>query len=422
MTALPESFIAVALGGISDQEIQARWVQPIAAAWPETHAAPGVLTLQSMCMKLELAQHVGDAAWNSPLLLIADDSSAPGVSRLIDALQVQLIPTLVLVPEVLPSLRKLESEGVIIAPWSTPPAILAAMLYTLERRQRTIDRIAADLRVSRRAQGGVNCEMQRIQEELASAADVQKEFLPRTLPQIPEFEFGVVFRPVGYVSGDMYDLFNLDDRTIGFFIADVVGHGVPAALLTVALCRGLETMDRAGDGWKPRKPCEVLAKLNDDLVARQLSGQRFATGIYGIIDRITGQITVSCAGHPPPMILSSKGSREIDASGPLLGVFADAEFDEVTCTLAPGESMVLYTDGVETAFPTSAGFRKPSQTYREIFSRIGLEAFERGVSVASTMADLAGELDRQAGSLHGIDDITVMAISRPVPAAALRAA
>lgn len=422
LTAPSDSFISVGFGSVTEDEMRSRWLGPITAAWPGSAPSPSVLSPQALSMKMELATQSGEGEWLAPLLLVADDIANDGVSRMIDSLQMHFAPALILAPCPQVSMRKLESEGVVVAPWDTPAPVLAAMLYALARRQRTVERIAVDLRVSRRAQRGVSCEMQQLQDELASAADVQREFLPQSLPEMPELEFGVVFRPVGYVSGDMYDLFRLDDRTVGFFIADVVGHGVPAALLTVALCRGLQTMDRSGDGWKPRRPCQVLAKLNDDLVARQLSGQRFATGIYGIIDRITGQVTVSCAGHPPPLVVSREGSREMDASGPLLGVFADAEFDEATCVLAPGESLVLYTDGVETAFPSSAGFRRPSQTYREIFSRIGVDASQRGLTVAATMTELAGEFDRQAGSLHGVDDITVVAISRPESAAARRAA
>lgn len=422
MTSPSDRFISVGYGLESEDVLRARWIDAIAAAWPSGTPSTQTLSPQALAMKIELAAQSGDVDWESPLLLIAEDLSADGLSRAIDSLQVQFAPTLLLVREVTPAAQKLEVEGVVVASWTTPPQTLAAMLYALSRRQSTVDRIAIDLRVARRAQSGVSCEMQQLQEELASAADVQREFLPHAFPVMEGLEFGVVFRPVGYVSGDMYDLFPLDDRTVGFFIADVVGHGVPAALLTVALCRGLQTMDRAGDGWKPRSPAAVLAALNDDLVARQLSGQRFATGIYGIIDRITGKVTVSCGGHPPPIILGPDGSREIDASGPLLGVFEDAEFDETTLTLAPGQSLVLYTDGVETAFPSASGFRKPSQTYREIFSRLGVDSASRGITVATAMTDLAEELDRQAGSLHGVDDITVMAISRPAAIAALRAA
>lgn len=411
---------------MSAQELRERWAGPIAAAWPEPSSLQPptyeVITPQLLAVRLELASKAPEGDWVQPMVLVTSESSAEGLARAVDGLQLQLAPTLLLVPDGQRGPRSLESEGVVIAPWSTPPSVLAAMLFALSRRQKTVQRIAVDLRISRRVQGGINSEMQRLQEELATAADVQKEFLPHALPKIDGLEFGVVFRPVGYVSGDMYDLFQLDERTVAFFIADVVGHGVPAALLTVALCRGLQTMERAGEVWKPRRPSDVLSKLNDDLVARQLSGQRFATGIYGIIDQVTGEITISCAGHPPPMILTPTGCREIDTSGPLLGVFEDAEFDEVTCRLAAGESLVLYTDGVETAFPSAAGFRRPSLIYREIFSRIGIEAFSRDMTVASTMTDLAEELDRQTGSLHGVDDITVLAISRPAEIAARAAA
>ncbi|MCG3124371.1 MAG: hypothetical protein GIKADHBN_02834 [Phycisphaerales bacterium] len=403
----------VGFGPVSEEQLRSRWIDPICAAWPTGPVEASVNTPQMLAMKLELASRGGESEWCSPLLIVVEDGAGDGLSLLVDSLQMQLVPAVVLVHEKTAATDQLEAEGVVVMTRDADPGVLAAMLVALSRRQRTVQRIAVDLRVSQRAQGGVNCEMQRLQQELASAADVQREFLPRELPEVPELEFGVVFRPVGYVSGDMYDIFRLDERTIGFFLADVVGHGVPAALLTVALCRGLETMDRTGDGWKPRRPCEVLARLNDDLVSRQLSGQRFATGIYGTVDLVTGRVTVSCGGHPPPLVVTGGSAVEVEASGPLLGVFADAEFDETSWTLEPGQSIVLYTDGVETAFPLGTGSCKPSKAYRQIISRIGSESVERGQTVASLLYEFDRELDQQTGSLHGIDDITVLAISRP---------
>ncbi|MCC6429095.1 MAG: SpoIIE family protein phosphatase [Phycisphaerales bacterium] len=412
MTAHTDKIIAIGFGSTPERDLCSRWIDPIAAAWPAGAVAPETITSQNLAMKLELISRGSDGSWCDPLVIVAERAATEGLPRLLDALQVQLVPTLVLLKEPGADLHQLESEGIVVAAWDTPAPVLAAMLFALSRRQRTVQRIAVDLRVSRIAQGGVTGEMQRLQDELASAADVQREFLPHTLPEIPEFEFGVVFRPVGYVSGDVYDVFPLDDHTIAFFIADVVGHGVPAALLTVALCRGLQTLERTKDGWKPRRPSEVLSRLNDDLVSRQLSGQRFATGIYGIIDRRTGRVTISCGGHPPPLVVTADSAREVEASGPLLGVFDDAEFDDASFTIEPGQTLVLYTDGVETAFPSTAGFIKPSKTYRQIFSRLGDDVGARGMTVPQAVAEFAGELDRQAGSLHGVDDITVVAIGR----------
>lgn len=417
-----DTFITVALGDAAEQDLRSKWIEPILGSWPEGTATSGIVSPLDLTMRLELASRGLEPDWMSPLLVLAPTATDRDLVLLMDTLQVHLLPAIVLSDSPEPSLRRLESEGVVVCRRDTPPAILAAMLFALTRRQRTVQRLAVDLRVSRRAQGGVSGEMQRLQEELASAADVQREFLPRSLPDVPDLDFGVIFRPVGYVSGDVYDLFQIDDRTVGFFIADVVGHGVPAALLTVALCRGLQALDRRDGGWAPRRPRDVLARLNEDLVSRQFSGQRFATGIYGIIDRQTGEVSLSCAGHPPPMIVTRDGAAEIEASGPLLGVFADAEYDETTFTLEPGHSLLLYTDGVETAFSTVAGSAKPTKAYLGVFSRVGQQAAGRDITVAAFMPELAEELDRQSGSLHGVDDVTMLAISRAARVASLRAA
>ncbi|MBL8962572.1 MAG: serine/threonine-protein phosphatase [Phycisphaerae bacterium] len=422
MTPPADTFITVAFGDTTEQVVRDRWIDPIRGSWPDGPADSVVVTPLDLTMRLELAARGIEPDVMAPLLIVAPAATDRDLALLLDTLQVHLLPAILLTHSTDQSLQRLESEGVVVTRPDTPPAILAAMLFALSRRQRTVQRIAVDLRVSRRAQGGVSGEMQRLQEELASAADVQREFLPRTLPDVPDLDFGVIFRPVGYVSGDVYDLFLIDEQTVGFFIADVVGHGVPAALLTVALCRGLQALDRRDDGWTPRRPRDVLARLNEDLVSRQFSGQRFATGVYGIIDRKTGEVSLSCGGHPPPMIVSREGAAEIEASGPLLGVFADAEFDETTFTLEPGHSLLLYTDGVETAFSTVAGSAKPTKAYMGVFSRVGRQAASREITVAAVMPELAEELDRQSGSLHGVDDVTVLAISRAAVVASLRAA
>jgi phosphoserine phosphatase RsbU/P len=422
LTHAKDSFVVTAIGIDGVDGVTRRWLEPVARSWPAGEVRAKHLTPDQLAAQLELDARDSHDRPCSPLLIVAANGQSGRVCQLIDSLHLLMIPAIVLYPSVTPDLRRHESDGVIVASHETAPEILAGMLYALSRRQQTVRRVASELRVSQAAQGGVSGAIQRLQDELSLAADVQKEFLPSALPEVEGLEFGVIFRPVGYVSGDVYDLFVIDERTVGFFIADVVGHGVPAALLTVALCRGLETSERTGAGVRVRPPHEVLARLNDDLVSRQLSGQRFATAIYGVIDRVTHRVTMSSAGHPPPLLVSPGGVREVDSSGPLLGVFPDAEFDDIAFDLGADESLVLYTDGMETAFPEAGQFVRPTKAYRERFSRLIEARHVRGLAMSAAMQEIADELDNQSGSLHGVDDITSLAIARPLPRVCLAAA
>lgn len=400
-----------------------RWAAPIQESWPSPDA-PRLSWMQADEFLAVLEGRPSPDREPLPtaaLIALGTLDQSWTVDRLVEALLARHIPAIFLLPNP-DDWRQFQRHGIMFERHDADPAKLSAMLYALAERQEAVELMQRELFVAQRAQGGFRVEMDRMHDELHMAASVQRDFIPATLPTIPGLDLASVFRPVNYVSGDIYNIEQLDERTIGFFIADAVGHGVPAALLTMVLSHNLTTTETiTEEGATTRKlitPSRVLAALNARLCnARSING-RFATAVYGTIDTITREITLAGAGHPPPMVLSSTESRAIDTLGPLLGVFPEAEFPEVTFRLNEGDTFLLYSDGLEAAFNTllaKAATRREADRYMDQVSRL----FVSGApDLRTSIDDLHSLLDEQAGSLHQCDDVTALAI-RPVPLAAM---
>ena len=409
-------------------DVKARWAGPVLARWPrrETPVCAEFLTIEQFAERCEQARPGVDKDASAPVLVVLEeDFPHAAILQLIDRLQRQLVPALLLFPRLDEERQSFQRGGVMVDSWDAGVERIAHVLYALGERQEIVHTLARDLRVAHCSQGGLRGEMDKLHEEMNLAASVQRELLPRAMPKVEGLSFATMFRPVGYVSGDIYDLRQIDEHRVGFFLADAVGHGVPAALLTVALSRGLVTSDRDGDRWRVLEPFEVLRRLNLDLCERQQGGTRFATAVYGLIDGRTRRLTIAGAGHPPPLIFGSGGVRRLETEGPLLGVFEEAVFDQVTVDLIPGETLVLYTDGMESAFPsreTGANFHKPTTGYLKHLHELARAAGAPGGSLEDATRVLGMLIDDQAGSLHQVDDITTLAIGVPRAAVAAMAA
>lgn len=308
----------------------------------------------------------------------------------------------------------MQREGLIFLPADTGAAVIAGMLFALAERQAAVCSLHRELDLAMRCQSGFRVEIDRLHEEMHMAAAVQRQLLPDALPQIPALDFGLIFRPVNYVSGDIYDIQLLTPDHVGFFLADAVGHGVPAALLTMILTYGLTPLDSGPDlATSVVEPSEVLRRLNSRLCHSRAGSGRFATAVYGVIELSTRKVTVAGAGHPPPLVIRRGEFKAIETDGPLLGVFAEAEFNQASFSLVDDETMVLYTDGLECAFPNDDAPMKrlhcATKRYLEHFRRLAGDGEES--SPRLIMERLSILLDEQAGSLHQSDDVTALAIA-----------
>lgn len=276
------------------------------------------------------------------------------------------------------------------------------LIGQLDSVQREVEALKFELNVLRRRDETLNFYMHRLDEELRLAARLQQDFLPRMLPQLGSVHFHTLFRPAGYVSGDLYDVMRLDERRIGFYIADAVGHGMPAALLTMFIKHALVTKEISGNDYRLLAPSETLARLNAALIDQNLSQAAFATALYGVVDVDTLEVTIARAGHPNPLLLRDGAIESLNCEGPLLGIFPDEVFADVKVQLSPGDRLVIYTDGVEVAFCDDHAL-DTQQWREELRNRAGLPTDR-------LLREFAERLDNESGSLEPKDDLTVVVL------------
>lgn len=229
------------------------------------------------------------------------------------------------------------------------PGELLAQVRALLRIKETNDQLAEKAAEFNRINKRLQQAYQQLDQELELAQRIQASFLPQTLPDVPRLHFAVHYVLRGRVGGDFYDVFRLDENHVGFYVADAMGHGVPASLLTIFVKKGVKTKEVNGQKYRLVPPGEVLQRLNRDLIEQQLSENPFITMAYGLLNHEAGTIQIARAGHPYPLYLPRDGEPVLwRQDGLLLGVF-DAHFVERTYRLHAGDKLLIYTDGVDTA-------------------------------------------------------------------------
>ena len=181
-----------------------------------------------------------------------------------------------------------------------------------------------------------------INQDLETARAIQKSFLPQTIPQHAGWDIAAFWHPMREVAGDFYDLYPLPDGRLAVIVADVSGKGVPGALfmaLSVTVLRFAMGLSFAPD--------ELLDRANQAIIADQQS-KMFATAFVGYLDLDSGGMQFASAGHNPPLLYRAATGRceHLMASGVAMGLFKRAEYAEETVTLADGDVLVLYTDGI----------------------------------------------------------------------------
>ncbi len=291
------------------------------------------------------------------------------------------------------------------------PEHLATALSALIARQREIQRLQLDKATAMRFSGGLRNQIDNIQEELQLAASVQQEFLPRILPSLGGIASAALWRPAAYVSGDIYNVMRLDEHHLGLFVTDAVGHGVPAALLTLVISRSLQTKEIRDNSYRILSPSEALSRVNADMITRAGITTRFATAIYAVIDTRNRQLTVASAGHLPMLRISAGGKCEaIPTVGGLLGVFDDETFTEEVITLCPGDKILFYTDGFEQAFPElgqePSAPRLPNRRYLDVFNE-----FASTANSHEFIENINRRLDEESQDFPQIDDLTLLCAS-----------
>jgi sigma-B regulation protein RsbU (phosphoserine phosphatase) len=247
---------------------------------------------------------------------------------------------------------------------------------------------------------------ERLRRELALAQEIQKSFLPTNFPDPGETGYDLFARilPAREVSGDLYDFFALKDNSLAFFVGDVAGKGVPAALFIIAV----RTLSRylASSG---SNPAETLERLNHALAVDNFSGI-FVTLLHGIYRPHNGELIVASGGHPAPLLRRADGTVvEVPVpNGRFLGYAEGAlHLRNHQLIVAPGETFMVYTDGFSEAHP-------PGNL--EMFGAAGLKKVLAALEAGEPLEALA---DRARASVQGFtgpvdqqDDQTLLLLRR----------
>ena len=212
--------------------------------------------------------------------------------------------------------------------------------------QVTIEKTNQELELLRKA-FETRDELIGLRRELQIAATIQGSLLPRELPgggADRRFDVFATMIPAREIGGDFYDYIPIDDRRVGFVIADVSGKGVGAAIYMAVSRTILRTVAVEGGN-----PAECLQRLNALLCADSAAGM-FVTVCYGILDLETGELQYAKGGHPPPFVVGNGSVRMLEMTGDIVvGVMENQPFHVLRERLAPGDYVVLYTDGVNEA-------------------------------------------------------------------------
>jgi serine phosphatase RsbU (regulator of sigma subunit) len=228
------------------------------------------------------------------------------------------------------------------------PGEVLAQVKALLRIKETHDRLAGKTSEMHRINKRLQQLHQQIDHELQLAQRIQASFLPQTLPMVPRTRFAVHYLPRGRVGGDFYDVFRLDEQHVGLYVADAMGHGVPASLLTIFVKRGVRAKEVFAQHYRLVPPEEVLQRLNKDLIEQQLSEHPFITMAYALYNHHDCTLRFARAGHPYPLYIPHIGEPTFwRQDGLLLGV-VDAVFPTRSYDLKPGDKVLLYSDGIDT--------------------------------------------------------------------------
>ena len=187
-------------------------------------------------------------------------------------------------------------------------------------------------------------EKELIERDLELAATIQREILPRSLPEIAGLELAAANLPTRHVGGDYYDFFPLSRGRLAFLVADVSGKGVPAALLVSTVHAAVHLqIDEA------KTIVELVEKIDRHL-QRYAATRKFLTLFFGLIEPDTGVLRYVSAGHNPALLLRRSGEiARLDATGVPVGMFASSTWKEEVVAIAPGDLLCLYTDGLTEA-------------------------------------------------------------------------
>jgi sigma-B regulation protein RsbU (phosphoserine phosphatase) len=249
-------------------------------------------------------------------------------------------------------------------------------------------------------------EKERLESELTIAREVQNQLFPKDTPTTRTLELKGVCNAARMVSGDYYDFMLLPGGTLAFAIGDVAGKGISAALLMASIQSTMRTQLNAVNGATPHKfsAAALVSTLNRQLYATT-SPEKYATFYFALYDEATFALTYTNAGHLAPMLVKESSVQMLDSTGTVVGAFPIARYEEKTVTLAPGDLVLAYTDGIV----------EPENVYGEMFGEERLKDLAVKYAKADSSELIARTMEAVvqwtgAGELQ--DDMTMVVARR----------
>jgi phosphoserine phosphatase RsbU/P len=286
---------------------------------------------------------------------------------------------------------------VVMTGWSTVPLAVATMREGacdfVEKpwdNRRLLAAVQAQV-----AAGRLRRRSQRLQDD---ARNVQRRLLDHSVPQVEGFDVGIAWSVAEHLGGDGYAVSALPDGRLSLAIADGCGKGTPAALLMANAQATLEDLMVAAV-----PPAEVCTRLGRAL-GRRLGADRFVSLVHAVLDRAAGTLAYSNAGHPAPVLLGRGRVRRLDRGGPVLGIVAQARYEEGVLPLEAGDRLVLFTDGIVESSPEGPGGEElgENRVIAHLHTLHGTSAAQAAAALLALARDFTG------GRLA--DDATVVVV------------
>ncbi|MFH0981921.1 MAG: PP2C family protein-serine/threonine phosphatase [Planctomycetota bacterium] len=280
---------------------------------------------------------------------------------------------------------------------------LRGRLATIRRYHALVRRMEQEVANLQRIGKRLNQHFNEVEQEMRLAGRLQRDFLPRCVGPVGPARFAPLYRPVAWVSGDIYDIFRIDERHVGFYVADAAGHGMAASLLTMFIKHAMSGKETTPGGYRIREPSETLTNLNEALTEQDLPNCQFVTACYCVLNTETLELQFARGGHPYPLLITRDGQiTELKSQGGLMGLFKGAAFPTAKIQMHPGDKLILYTDGIEVSFAPGDNEARSWEHYRSVFENLAHEPIEEIVR------QLEALLNAETGSLHLKDDVTIV--------------
>lgn len=271
--------------------------------------------------------------------------------------------------------------------------------------------IMRDITERKRIEAKLQRTNKRMKSDLATAEKVQKSLLPRESLRMEGVNFARAFKPCEELGGDILNVFPLDKKHVGFYVADISGHGVSAALLSVMLSRVMSSLPwqssllkqqiRGSSKYRLVPPGEVAEQLNL-LFPMNSETRQFFTLLYGILNLETDEFRYVSAGHVGPIYLPHNSEPSIlEEPGLPIGVLKEAAYEEHTVSMKPGDRLYLYSDGVTEA----------TNSNDELFGKerlVNTLLQTRNIQLKDSIFCLLGSVEEWCGDIPPADDISIL--------------